>query len=183
MATQAAGIKELSDQGGSGTRLGTTTTDLVGFYGLATPIAQPGATTDLGTVLSNLGLRAAGTAYPITTTGAVVITAGTVTTLTSSTATITDLTVSNDTTITDAGNVILATTTGTKIGTATTQKLGFWNATPVVQPVGGSQAAAANGTTTTATTTNLDSGLTNVRTLLHKIRTDLIAVGIIKGAA
>jgi hypothetical protein len=31
-------------------------------------------------------------------------------------------------------NLILGTTTGTKIGTATTQKLGFFNATPVVQP-------------------------------------------------
>ena len=35
--------------------------------------------------------------------------------------------------ITDAKNIILGTTTGTKIGTATTQKLGFWNVTPVVQ--------------------------------------------------
>lgn len=32
------------------------------------------------------------------------------------------------------GNLVLGTTTGTKIGTATSQKLGFWNATPVVQP-------------------------------------------------
>jgi len=35
----------------------------------------------------------------------------------------------------DATNFSLGTTTGTKIGTATTQKLAFWNATPVVQPV------------------------------------------------
>lgn len=33
-----------------------------------------------------------------------------------------------------AGNLITDTTTGTKIGTATGQKLGFWNATPIVQP-------------------------------------------------
>lgn len=31
-------------------------------------------------------------------------------------------------------NFALDTTTGTKIGTATTQKLGFYNATPIVQP-------------------------------------------------
>lgn len=37
-------------------------------------------------------------------------------------------------TLADAGNIVLGTTTGTKIGTATTQKLGFWNATPVAQP-------------------------------------------------
>jgi hypothetical protein len=36
-------------------------------------------------------------------------------------------------TIADAGNIVLATGTGTKIGTATTQKLGFYNAAPVVQ--------------------------------------------------
>lgn len=34
----------------------------------------------------------------------------------------------------EASNIITDTTTGTKIGTATTQKLGFFNATPVVQP-------------------------------------------------
>jgi hypothetical protein len=32
------------------------------------------------------------------------------------------------------GNINTDTSTGTKIATATTQKLGFWNATPVVQP-------------------------------------------------
>ena len=42
--------------------------------------------------------------------------------------------INTDTEITDAKNFILNTTTGTKIGTATTQKLGFWNATPIVQP-------------------------------------------------
>jgi hypothetical protein len=31
-------------------------------------------------------------------------------------------------------NIILGSSTGTKIGTATSQKLGLWNATPVVQP-------------------------------------------------
>lgn len=39
-------------------------------------------------------------------------------------------------TIADAGNVVLDTTTGTKIGTATGQKLGFYNATPVIQQAG-----------------------------------------------
>jgi len=33
----------------------------------------------------------------------------------------------------DATTWVMGTTTGTKIGTATTQKLGFYNATPVVQ--------------------------------------------------
>jgi hypothetical protein len=37
-------------------------------------------------------------------------------------------------TIADANDIAVGTTTGTKIGTATTQKLGFWNKSPVVQP-------------------------------------------------
>jgi hypothetical protein len=45
----------------------------------------------------------------------------------------------------DARNIEAGTTTGTKIGTATTQKLGFYNATPVVQP------AAVADITTVAT--------------------------------
>jgi hypothetical protein len=36
-------------------------------------------------------------------------------------------------TIPDNANIVLGTVNGTKIGTATTQKLGFFNATPVVQ--------------------------------------------------
>ncbi len=34
----------------------------------------------------------------------------------------------------DGANIVLGTTTGSKLGTATTQKLGFYNAAPVVQP-------------------------------------------------
>ena len=52
-------------------------------------------------------------------------------------------------TFADSVNLAFNTTTGTKIGTATTQKIGFYNATPVVQP-----AAVAN-LTVTATTGSL----------------------------
>ncbi|MFA5262188.1 MAG: hypothetical protein WC378_00070 [Opitutaceae bacterium] len=44
-------------------------------------------------------------------------------------------------TMDDGANIVANTTTGTKIGTGATQKLGFWNATPVVQPSGAGQAA------------------------------------------
>lgn len=54
-------------------------------------------------------------------------------------------------TMPDAGNVVTNGTTGTKIGTATTQKIGFWNATPIVQPAGAGQAAAAAATQETLT--------------------------------
>lgn len=36
-------------------------------------------------------------------------------------------------TMSEANNIVFGTTTGTKIGTGTTQKIGFWDATPVVQ--------------------------------------------------
>ena len=39
--------------------------------------------------------------------------------------------------LSDGANISAGTTTGTKIGTATTQKLGLWNATPIVQPTTG----------------------------------------------
>lgn len=54
----------------TGTQIGTSTSQKLAHYG-STPVVQPNATTDLGTVLSSLGLRASGTAFPITTTGAV----------------------------------------------------------------------------------------------------------------
>lgn len=100
----------------TGTKFGTSTAQKLSFYN-ATPITQPNATTDLGVVLSNLGIRAVGTAYPITTSGAI---------------TFTGAVAMNATTLaTD-------TTTGLKIGTsggASGQKLAFYNATPIVQPL------------------------------------------------
>lgn len=56
----------------TGMRIGTGITQKMGFYN-ATPIAQPAASSDLGVVLSGLGLRATGAAYPITTSGAAVL--------------------------------------------------------------------------------------------------------------
>lgn len=46
-----------------------------------------------------------------------------------------NMTIKGNLTIADAKNIVLNTTTGTKIGTATTQKLAFYNATPIVQVV------------------------------------------------
>lgn len=43
-------------------------------------------------------------------------------------------TITGSKTLDEGVNLVLGTTTGSKIGTATTQKLGFFNATPVVQP-------------------------------------------------
>jgi len=52
----------------------------------------------------------------------------------------------------DAKNIVLNATTGTKIGTATTQKLGFWNATPIVQPSAYTQTYSTTSKTIAAAT-------------------------------
>lgn len=44
------------------------------------------------------------------------------------------ITAAGDFVVSDGKNIVLLTTTGTKIGTSTSQKLSFWNATPIVQP-------------------------------------------------
>ena len=48
----------------------------------------------------------------------------------------------------DGLNMQVGSTAGTKIGTATTQKIGFWNATPIVQPT--TSVAAATFTANTS---------------------------------
>ena len=63
-------------------------------------------------------------------------------------------------TITDALNIAVGTTTGTKIGTATTQKIGFYNKTPVVQP-----AAVADATDAASVITQLNLLLSRMRDL------------------
>lgn len=63
-------------------------------------------------------------------------------------------------TMKDATNIILNTTTGSKIGTAATQKLGFWNATPVAQPT-----AVADATNGTDVITQLNALLSRLRTI------------------
>lgn len=84
-----------------------------------------------------------------------------------------------------AGNMrdwILDTTTGTKIGTATTQKLGFWNATPIVQPSGATQAAPAayvSGAFGLDSAANMQA----LYDLVVAMRTALVNVGIMKGSA
>jgi len=40
-------------------------------------------------------------------------------------------------------NVVVGTTTGSRIGTSTAQKLGFWNAAPIAQPASANQAAVS----------------------------------------
>ena len=71
-------------------------------------------------------------------------------------------------TIADAGNIVLATGTGTKIGTATGQKLGFYNATPVIQQAGTGETVGF--TAGSGTAVNDDSTFTgNVGSTAYRI--------------
>ena len=67
---------------------------------------------------------------------------------------------SGNTTWIDGANFAVGTTTGTKIGTATTQKLGFYNKTPVVQPT-----AVADATTAVDVITQFNALLARMRDL------------------
>lgn len=63
-------------------------------------------------------------------------------------------------TIANALDIAVGTTNGTKIGTATNQKLGFFNATPVVQPT-----AVADATDAASVITQLNALLSRMRDL------------------
>ena len=67
---------------------------------------------------------------------------------------------------------------------ATSSKIGFFAASPVVQPTSASQAAVATDAATTgAATYGFTSAQANtIVTLLNRIRTDLVALGLIKGS-
>lgn len=60
----------------------------------------------------------------------------------------------------DAANIVVNTGTGTKIGTGTTQKIGFYNATPIVQG-----AAVADATDAASAITQLNDLLARIRAL------------------
>jgi hypothetical protein len=97
----------------------------------------------------------------------------------------------------EGANITLGTSTGTKIGTATTQKLGFWNATPIVQPSGALQGtvtdstgSSASGTipairndTTAHCASDAADGLHVLYGLVNAMRSALVNSGIMKGSA
>lgn len=87
-------------------------------------------------------------------------------------------------TLPDASNIVVGTTTGTQIGTGATQKLGFFGQTPTAQPTSANEAAVA----TTAPTNTSPYGYTTsaqaaaIVTLVNQLRSDLVALGLIKGS-
>jgi hypothetical protein len=156
----------------TGSEIGTAADQKLAFYG-ATPVVQAAVTADLLDSLQALGFVASGAGdTPLDLSdgalGCGAVTAGAVGcgAITSTGAlSCTDATV-DDLTVRDGKNVVLDTTTGTKIGTAATQKLGLWNVTPVVQPAAvagiavtytANEPAAADGSITIANGNNVSN--------------------------
>lgn len=90
-------------------------------------------------------------------------------------------------TLGDSQNIVVNTSTGTKIGTATGQKLAFWNATPVIQPASANQAALSLDVDVAGSDTvdkaAINSNFAALQTLVNQLRSDLVSAGLIKGAA
>lgn len=82
-----------------------------------------------------------------------------------------------DQTLEEGVDITVGATTGTKIGTATTQKLGFFGATPVVQQT--ALTAADAGTIDGTYGAEEQAILGNIRTRLGELETKLIALGFI----
>jgi len=72
---------------------------------------------------------------------------------------------------------------GLQVGQSAADLVGFYGVTPVVQPADTDQGAVTATTTTTATTTALQADIDAVRTLANQLRSDLVDLGLIKGAA
>ncbi len=85
----------------------------------------------------------------------------------------------------DSYNIQFNTTTGSKIGTATNEKIAFHGSTAVIQRAGAAQAAVA----TTAATQTTPWGFSTqaqadaIVTLVNELRAALVEKGLIKGAA
>lgn len=78
----------------------------------------------------------------------------------------------------DGANIVTGTTIGTIIAGTTSQKLGFWGATPIIQPTSGSQAVVAaltdnsggaSGGNTVAVVTDNASAANAIATLVAKV--------------
>ena len=91
------------------------------------------------------------------------------------------VTIGSTLTMADAKNIILNTSTGTKIGTATTQKLAFYNSTPITQPAASTDTTtgAAGGTTTVFLNTTYTGGVGSAAYTVGGIVASLKNLGLI----
>ncbi|KKN22568.1 hypothetical protein LCGC14_0913710 [marine sediment metagenome] len=85
----------------------------------------------------------------------------------------------------DPSAFAFGTLVGTKFGSATNQKIGFWNKTPVVQPSGADQDALATTSATQSSPWGFASQAQadDIAATVNAIRTALVNCGIIKGSA
>jgi hypothetical protein len=72
---------------------------------------------------------------------------------------------------------------GTVFIRTSTEKGAFYGSTPVVQPSSASQAAVTATVTTTATTTALATDVAALIVLTNQLRSELVTLGLISGAA
>jgi hypothetical protein len=79
-------------------------------------------------------------------------------------------------------NIAAGTTTGTKIGNATSQKLGFWGKTPIIQPSGATQ-GTLDAYGTGAFGLDSDARMQALYDLVIAMRTVLVNAGLMKGSA
>jgi len=77
-----------------------------------------------------------------------------------------------------ATNIVLDTTTGTKIGTAANQKLAFFNATPVIQEAHITDASVAHALNATFSDTEAEAALNALGTIINSILADLAVYGL-----
>ncbi|MCK9519884.1 MAG: hypothetical protein M0R74_12805, partial [Dehalococcoidia bacterium] len=86
----------------------------------------------------------------------------------------------DDVVIADGKNIVLDTSTGTQIGTGTSQLLGFYGATPVNQPDTVSDAATQDLTgTDTVDQTKLEADLTSVKNAVNTVIDRLQELGLV----
>jgi hypothetical protein len=80
-------------------------------------------------------------------------------------------------------NIVTDTTTGTKLGTATDQKLGFHNSTPTIQRAGAAQAQVATTGAALLSYGYTEAQANGIVALLNEIQAVLVENGLMKGSA
>jgi hypothetical protein len=70
----------------------------------------------------------------------------------------------------DSRNIVLGTSTGTQIGTSSSQKLGFWGATPIARPAGFTITNAGTNTNFDCDNISADELADVVATLIQRLK-------------
>lgn len=160
--------KDITIAAGTGSKIGQSGSK-IGFYG-ATPVAKPGATSDVKDALVALGLLTDGGATPLNL-DAGALTAGAVT--------------ASGVTLADATDVTINATTGSKIGQSGS-KIGFYGAAPVVQRSAYTQTYATADRThaaPTASTLTLADGVGTTDNTIGAITADASVVAAVQELA